>query len=90
MEGHAQKRVERYCELASTKTAVCKVSELESVGELSKVCSQVLSECFYVARIGRPDILWSVNKLAKAVTKWTRACEVAENCLRMSNIKLEK
>ena len=27
-----------------------------------------------MARIGRPDILWSVNKLARAVTKWTRAC----------------
>ena len=31
--------------------------------------------CLYVARIGRPDILWSVNKLARAVTKWTRACD---------------
>ena len=29
----------------------------------------------YLAPIGRPDILWSVNKLARAVTKWTRACE---------------
>ena len=26
-----------------------------------------------LARIGRPDILWSVNKLARPVTKWTRA-----------------
>ena len=26
------------------------------------------------ARIGGFDILWSVNKLARAVTKWTRAC----------------
>ena len=25
--------------------------------------------------MGRPDILWSVNKLARAVTKWTRACD---------------
>ena len=24
---------------------------------------------------GRPDILWSVNKLARADTKWTRACD---------------
>ena len=29
----------------------------------------------YLARIGRPDIPWSVNKLARAVTKWTRACD---------------
>ena len=27
-----------------------------------------------VARIGRPDILWSVNKLARSITKWTKAC----------------
>ena len=27
------------------------------------------------ARIGRPDILWSVNKLARAITKWTQACD---------------
>ena len=26
-------------------------------------------------RIGRPDILWSLNKLARASTKWTRACD---------------
>ena len=29
----------------------------------------------YLARIGRPDILWSVNKLARAITKWTRNCD---------------
>ena len=27
------------------------------------------------ARIGRPYILWSVNKLARSITKWTRACD---------------
>ena len=49
--------------------------ELGSVGDLSKVCSQIVLKCLYLARIGRPDILWSVNKLARAVTKWTRACD---------------
>ena len=29
----------------------------------------------YLARIGRPDILWSVNKLARSITKWTKACD---------------
>ena len=33
------------------------------------------SKCLYLARIGRPDILWSVNNLARAVTKWTQACD---------------
>ena len=46
-----------------------------SVGELSKVCSQIVFKCLYVARIGGPDFLWSVNTFARAVTKWTRACD---------------
>ena len=28
-----------------------------------------------MARIGRPDILWSVNKLVRSITKWTEACD---------------
>ena len=42
---------------------------LKSVGELSQVCSQIVLTCSYLARIGRPDILWSVNKLARSITK---------------------
>ena len=84
MEGHAQKCVERYCELANKKTeqlyevsSPClddhhfKKEELESVGEISKVCSRIVLKCLYLAQIGRPDILWSVNKLARSVTQWT-------------------
>ena len=83
MEGHAKKCVERYCELANKTTqqlykvaTPCmddhqvKEEENESVGELSTVCSQIVLKCLYVARIGRPDILWSVNKLVRAVAKW--------------------
>ena len=82
MEGHAKKCVERYCELANKTTqqlfkvaTPCmydhqsKEEENESVGELSTVCSQIVLKCLYLARIGRPDILWSVNKLARGVTK---------------------
>ena len=29
-------------------------------------------KCLYLARVGRPDILWSVNKLARAIEKWTK------------------
>ena len=88
MEGHFKICVERYCELANKTTRqLYKVStpclddrhvkeeELKSVGELSKVCSQIVLKCLYLARYGRPDILWSVNKLARAVTKWTKACD---------------
>ena len=49
--------------------------KLKSVGELSKVCSQIVLKCFFLARIGRPDILWSGNKLARSITKWTKACD---------------
>ena len=52
-----------------------KQEELESVGELSEVCSQMVLQCFYLERIGRPDILWSVDKLARSITKWTQACD---------------
>ena len=44
-------------------------------GELSKVCSRSVLKCLCLARIGRPDIAWSVNKLARAITKWTRPCD---------------
>ena len=63
MEGHAQKCVERYCESANKTTpqlykvsAPCiddhhfKEEELKSVGELSKVSSQTLLKCLYLAR----------------------------------------
>ena len=45
-----------------------KQETIESVGELSQVCSQFVLKCLYMARLGRPDILWSVNKIARAVT----------------------
>ena len=67
MEGHAKKCVERYCDF--------KEEEMKSVGELSHVCCQIVLKCLYLARIGRPDILWSVNKLAQSITKWTKACD---------------
>ena len=54
---------------------------MKSVGELSQVCSLVVLQCLYLARIGRPDILWSVNKLAQSITKWTKACDKRLNRL---------
>ena len=42
---------------------------------MSEVCYHIVLNCLYLARIGRPDILWSVNKLARSVTKWTQACD---------------
>ena len=58
-----------------------KEEEMKSVGELSQVCSQIVLKCLYLARIGRPDILWSVSKLARSITKWTKACDKRLNRL---------
>ena len=70
-----------YCELAiKTIEQLYKVStpciddhqfkeeDLKSVGDLSEVCSQIVLKCLYLARTGRPDILWSVNKSSRADT----------------------
>ena len=79
--------MEKYCEFASKTThQLNKVTttrmdddqfnkeENESVGELSTVCSQMSSNvCIWIV-LGRPDISWSVNRLARAVTKWTKSC----------------
>ena len=92
MEGHAKKCVERYCELANKTTQqLYKVSapciddhhfkEEETKSELSQVCSQIVLKCLYLARIGRPDILRFVNKLARSITKWTEACDKRLNRL---------
>ena len=43
--------------------------KLKSVGELSRVCSQIVLKCWNLARIRRPDILWSKNKFARSITK---------------------
>ena len=88
MEGHAKKCVERYCELANKSTQpLYKVStpciddhhfkeeQMKSVEELSQVCSKIVQKCQNLTRIGRPENLWSVNKLARSITTWTKACD---------------
>ena len=42
---------------------------------VTSMLSNCFLECLYLARIGRHDILWSVNKLARSITKWTKACD---------------
>ena len=83
-----KKCVEKDCELANKETeqlytvsSPClndhqfKEEELELMEELSAVCPQVVLKCLYLARVRRPDILWTVSKLARSVTKWTSACD---------------
>ena len=52
-----------------------KVSQLENCPQFAHEFSQIVMKCLYVARIGRLDILWSVNKFARPITKWTKACD---------------
>ena len=86
--------MERYCKSANKTTQqLYKVStpciddhhfkeeEMKYVGDLSQVCSQIVLKCLYLARTGRPDIPWSVNKLARSITKWTKACDKRLNRL---------
>ena len=79
------KCVERYWELANKTTQqLYKIStpciddhhfkeeEMKSVGEVSHACSPIVLNRSCLTRIGRPDIQWTVNKLARSVTKWTK------------------
>ena len=89
--GHAKKCVERNCEL--TNTTMHKVStpdiaghhfkeeEVKSLGELSQVCSQIVLKYLCLARIGRPDVPSSINKLAHSTMKWTKPCDKRLNRL---------
>ena len=52
-----------------------KPEDFEVEGQLAEVAAQIVLNKLYLARIGRPDLLWSVNILARAVTKWTKACD---------------
>ena len=67
------KCVARYCALANKKKNYCtkfqphawmittsKKEELEAVGNLSNVCSQIVLKCLYLTRIGRLDILFGL------------------------------
>ena len=88
MRGHVVGCVERYAELSGKSVESLKkvstpciddsmldLTDFEVKGELSKVCSQIVLKCLYVARIARCDLLWAVNTLAREVTKWTVACD---------------
>ena len=88
MEGDAKKCVERFCELANkTSQQFFKVAtpcmddhqlkeeENESVGELSTVCSQSVLKMSVSGSYWETWYFWSVNKLARAVTKWTKSCD---------------
>ena len=83
MKGHAEQSVERYLELANKDVKSLKQvstpciddhmlspDDFTAKGELSSVCARIVLKCLYMARLNRPDILWTVNDLARNVTRW--------------------
>ena len=46
-----------------------------STVELALFCEHIVVKCLYLARIGRLNIPWTVNRLARSVTKWNKGCE---------------
>ena len=80
MEGHAKKCLERTRRLNnSTKyllhalTTIISNKKIIIRGRVVKsMLSQFVHKCLYLERVGRLDIRWSVNKLARSITKWTK------------------
>lgn len=88
MTGHAEKCVEKYLEMTNTKVeALKKVTtpnlddhqldpkDFETQGELKATSASVVLTCLFLARFQRPEVLWTVNSLAREVTKWNKACD---------------
>ena len=88
MKGHAEASVERYLELSNKpESSLKKVStpclddhmlapeDFQDKGELSLVAARIVLKALYLARMNRPDVIWTVNHLARYVTKWSVACD---------------
>ena len=88
MVGQAAQCVERYCKLANMDIHSLKPvtthcmddhnfsnEESKTKGELASVAARIVLKVLYTARIGRPESLWTVNIIARCVTKWTLACD---------------
>lgn len=88
MHGHSEQVVERYCELAKVAVSTLRPvytpciddhqlnpDDFEKPGVLTVEAAKIVLKALYVARMGRPDALWTVNSLAREVTRWTVACD---------------
>ena len=88
MKDHTRQCVDRYLELAnipesklSNRSTPCiddhqlTAEDANTKGTLEPIASRVVLKILYTARLGRPDTLWSVNTLARKVTKWTKGCD---------------
>ena len=89
MFGHCSQTVDKYIELSGksrdclkTKAATPCIDdhlippeEFDERGVLSKDSARIVLKALYVARIARYDFMWTVNMLAREVTRWTVACD---------------
>ena len=88
MSGHATGCVDRYLELANMRADSLKkvdtpciddhqIPELDfkTTGALTPVAAIIVLKALFLARVCRPDLLWTVNALARMVTKWSVACD---------------
>ena len=88
MEGHAKRCVEKISRIGEQNNSTVTQSRNSMYkrpsiqGRRNRICWRIVKsmltivlKCLYSARIGRLDILWSVNELARSITKWTRACD---------------
>ena len=88
MEGHCQQCVDKYLELSGKDISSLKPvptpslddksftdADMVTKGALQANASKCVLKCLWVARQSRPDLLWSINTLARNITKWTTACD---------------
>ena len=86
--GHGEQCVDKYLELSGlAKNSLRKVltpciddhllspEDFITKGRLHASCSKIVLKVLYLARIKRIDLLYSVNMLAREITKWTVACD---------------
>ena len=95
MEGHAKKCVERYRELANKTTQQLYKKSTPYIDDhhfkkvrRNKICWRIVnymhSNCSEMLILGKnwtTWYLWPVNKLARPITKWTKACDKRLNRL---------
>ena len=88
MIGHAEQCVQRWCDLTNRDVSSLRQvvtpalddhllppQDTVEPGQLAPIAARIILKCLYIARIGRPDILFAVNVLARQVRTWTRACD---------------
>ena len=88
MSGHVEASVERYLELTGKHISSLKPVATPCMddhmldpkddgltGVLREASAKIVLKALYAARFNRTDLLWSVNTLAREVTKWTVNCD---------------